>query len=823
MEKYNPQEIEKKWQDFWEKNNFYLAEDFSKKKKYYVLIEFPYPSGEGLHVGHCRSYSAMDAIARKRRMEGYNVLYPIGWDAFGLPTENYAIATGIHPRIATERNIANFKRQLKSLGLSFDWSREIDTTDPNYYKWTQWIFLKLFENGLAYRAKIPINFCPSCKIGLANEEVVEGKCERCGTKVERREREQWMLKITAYADRLIEDLKFVDYLEKIKVQQINWIGKSYGTEVDFKVENSKEKIKVFTTRADTIFGVTAIVLAPEHELISKLKSKISNFSEVEKYIEKAKQKTDFERAELIKEKTGVPLKGIFAINPANDEKIPVWVGDYVIGSYGGGAVMVVPAHDERDFEFAKKYGLEIREVISGGDISKGAFTGYGKLINSGQFNGLSSKEAIEKITDWLEKKGLGRKKVQYRLRDWVFSRQHYWGEPIPLVFCQNCKRKIESKNYKENEFNKGEILNPGWIAIPEKELPLKLPYVEKYQPTGTGESPLAAIKEWVNTKCPKCSLPAKRETDTMPNWAGSNWYFMRYCDPKNNEKLADPKKLKYWLPVDWYNGGMEHTTLHLLYSRFIYKFLYDIGVAPTPEPYKKRTSHGIVLAEDGRKMSKSFGNVVNPDDIVQKYGADTLRVYEMFMGPFDQAIAWSTQGVKGVRRFLERVWKLILECKDQKESSKRAIKEIHKLNKKIDEDLEATKFNTAVAAFMEFLNFAFENKREIGKDVLKRFLVLLAPFAPHITEELWHRLGQKDSIHLQPWPKWDPELVKEEIITLVIQINGKVRDKIEVESDISEEKAKELAISREKIKKWIKGKKIKKVVFVPGKLINIVV
>jgi leucyl-tRNA synthetase len=821
--KYEPRKIEKKWQDFWEKNNFYLAEDFSKKKKYYVLIEFPYPSGEGLHVGHCRSYSAMDAIARKRRMEGYNVLYPIGWDAFGLPTENYAIATGIHPRIATERNIANFKRQLKSLGLSFDWSREIDTTDPNYYKWTQWIFLKLFENGLAYRAKIPINFCPSCKIGLANEEVVEGKCERCGTKVERREREQWMLKITAYADRLIEDLKFVDYLEKIKVQQINWIGKSYGTEVDFKVENSKEKIKVFTTRVDTIFGVTAIVLAPEHELISNLKSKISNFSEVEKYIKEAKQKTDFERAELIKEKTGVPLKGIFAINPANNEKIPVWVGDYVIGSYGGGAVMVVPAHDERDFEFAKKYGLEIREVISGGDISKGAFTGYGKLINSGQFNGLSSKEAIEKITDWLEKKGLGRKKVQYRLRDWVFSRQHYWGEPIPLVFCQNCKRKIESKNYKEDEFNKGEILNPGWIAIPEKELPLKLPYVEKYQPTGTGESPLAAIKEWVNTRCPKCSSPAKRETDTMPNWAGSNWYFMRYCDPKNNEKLADPKKLKYWLPVDWYNGGMEHTTLHLLYSRFIYKFLYDIGVAPTPEPYKKRTSHGIVLAEDGRKMSKSFGNVVNPDDIVQKYGADTLRVYEMFMGPFDQAIAWSTQGVKGVRRFLERVWKLILECKDQKESSKRAIKEIHKLNKKIDEDLEATKFNTAVAAFMEFLNFAFENKREIGKDVLKRFLVLLAPFAPHITEELWHRLGQKDSIHLQPWPKWDPKLVKEEIITLVIQVNGKVRDKIEVKANISEEKAKELAISREKIKKWIEGKEIKKVIFVPGKLINIVV
>ena len=820
---YNPKEIEKKWQDFWEKKNFYLAEDFSKKKKYYLLIEFPYPSGEGLHVGHCRSYSAMDAIARKRRMEGYNVLYPIGWDAFGLPTENYAIATGIHPRIATERNIKNFKRQLKSLGLSFDWSREIDTTDPNYYKWTQWIFLKLFENGLAHRAKIPINFCPSCKIGLANEEVVEGKCERCGTKVERREREQWMLKITAYADRLIDDLEKVDYSEKIKIQQINWIGRSYGTEVDFKIENFEQKIKVFTTRIDTIFGVTAVVLAPEHPLIEILKPKIKNLNEVEKYIYQAKQKTEFERIELIREKTGVPLEGIFAINPANNEKIPVWVGDYVIGAYGGGAVMVVPAHDERDFDFAKKYGLKIREVISGGDISKGAFTGFGKLINSDQFSGLSSEEAMEKITQWLKERGLGRKKVQYRLRDWVFSRQHYWGEPIPLVFCQNCKKKIEEKKYKKGEFNKGEILNPGWIALPEGELPLELPYVKKYQPTGTGESPLAQVKEWVETKCPKCGFQAKRETDTMPNWAGSNWYFMRYTDPKNNKKLADQKKLKYWLPVDWYNGGMEHTTLHLLYSRFIYKFLYDIGVAPTPEPYKKRTSHGIVLAEDGRKMSKSFGNVVNPDDIVRDYGADTLRVYEMFMGPFDQTIAWSTQGVKGVFRFLNRVWDLVLECKENKKSSQRAIKEIHKLNKKIDEDLEATKFNTAVAAFMEFLNFASKNKKEIGRDVIERFLILLAPFAPHITEELWHQIGNKDSIHKQSWPKYDLKLIKEEMITLVIQVNGKVRDKVEVEASISEEKAKELAISREKIKKWIGNKEIKKVIFVPGKLINIVI
>ncbi len=676
---------------------------------------------------------------------------------------------------------------------------------------------------MAHRAKIPINFCPSCKIGLANEEVVEGKCERCGTKVERREREQWMLKITAYADRLIDDLEKVDYSEKIKIQQINWIGRSYGTEVDFKIENFEQKIKVFTTRIDTIFGVTAVVLAPEHPLIEILKPKIKNLNEVEKYIYQAKQKTEFERIELIREKTGVPLEGIFAINPANNEKIPVWVGDYVIGAYGGGAVMVVPAHDERDFDFAKKYGLKIREVISGGDISKGAFTGFGKLINSDQFSGLSSEEAMEKITQWLKERGLGRKKVQYRLRDWVFSRQHYWGEPIPLVFCQNCKKKIEEKKYKKGEFNKGEILNPGWIALPEGELPLELPYVKKYQPTGTGESPLAQVKEWVETKCPKCGFQAKRETDTMPNWAGSNWYFMRYTDPKNNKKLADQKKLKYWLPVDWYNGGMEHTTLHLLYSRFIYKFLYDIGVAPTPEPYKKRTSHGIVLAEDGRKMSKSFGNVVNPDDIVRDYGADTLRVYEMFMGPFDQTIAWSTQGVKGVFRFLNRVWDLVLECKENKKSSQRAIKEIHKLNKKIDEDLEATKFNTAVAAFMEFLNFASKNKKEIGRDVIERFLILLAPFAPHITEELWHQIGNKDSIHKQSWPKYDLKLIKEEMITLVIQVNGKVRDKVEVEASISEEKAKELAISREKIKKWIGNKEIKKVIFVPGKLINIVI
>jgi len=807
--KYEPGKIEKKWQEFWEKNNFYRAEDFSKKPKFYILIEFPYPSGAGLHVGHCRSYSAMDAIARKKRMEGYNVLFPIGWDAFGLPTENYAIRTGIHPSVATEKNVSNFKKQLKSLGLSFDWSREINTTDPKYYKWTQWIFLQLFKKGLAYQAEIPINFCPQCKIGLSNEEVIDGKHERCGVKVLQKTLKQWMIKITKYADRLIDDLEMVDFWKKIKAQQINWIGRSYGTEIDFEIENTGDIVRVFTTRADTIFGVTALVVAPEHKLIENCKLKIENLDEVQDYIEKSKEKSEFERTKLEKERTGVPLKGVFAKNPINNEKIPVWVADYVVGTYGGGAVMVVPAHDKRDYDFAKKNGLEIREVI----IPKNqksktknqkldeAYIEYGILVNSGQFTGLESKEAIKKITEWLEKKGLGRKSVQYKLRDWVFSRQHYWGEPIPIIHCPKC----------------------GVVPVPEEDLPVELPYVEKYQPTGTGESPLAAIKEWVNVNCPKCGTLAKRETDTMPNWAGSNWYFMRYTDPNNNEALADKTKLKYWMPVDWYNGGMEHTTLHLLYSRFIYKFLFDIGVAPTPEPYQKRTSHGIVLAEDGRKMSKSFGNVINPDDIVREFGADTLRCYEMFMGPFDQAIAWSTQGVKGVRRFLEKFWKLSLECKKNEKSEPEVIRALHKLNKKIDEDLEKVKFNTAIAAFMEFTNFALSKKEKVGKDVIERALKLLAPFAPHITEELWHRLGFEGSIHYQEWPKYDPQLIEEEKVILIVQINGKVRDKIEVPIDISEKEAREIVLSREKIKKYIKDKKIKKTIFVPGKLINFVV
>ena len=796
---YDAQQIEKKWQARWEKENGWKAKDFSKKPKKYVLVEFPYPSGEGLHVGHVRSYSALDAVVRKARMEGFNVLYPIGWDAFGLPTENYAIKTGIHPSEATKKNVANFKRQLKSLGLSFDWSREINTTDPRYYKWTQWIFLQLFKKGLAYQAEAPINWCPSCKIGLANEEVVDGSCERCGAKTEQRRLKQWMLKITKYADRLIEDLDKVDFLEKIKTQQINWIGRSCGAEIGFGLENSSEVLNVFTTRVDTIFGVTAIVVAPEHPLLNKIVV-VEQRERVESYAIEARRKTEFERTHLEKEKTGV-FTGAYCVNPVNGERVSVWVGDYVVATYGGGAVMMVPAHDKRDYDFAKKYGLQIKEVVLGGDVQNEAFVDYGTLINSGQFSGLDSEEAIKKITAWLAEKGFGRKRVHYKLRDWVFSRQHYWGEPIPIIHCEKC----------------------GAQPIPEKDLPVELPYVKKYEPTGTGESPLAQITEWVNAACPKCKGPAKRETDTMPNWAGSSWYFMRYADPANNKVLADSKKLKYWLPVDWYNGGMEHTTLHLLYSRFWYKFLFDIGAAPTPEPYIKRTSHGMVLAKDGRKMSKSFGNVINPDEIVNKYGADTLRIYEMFMGPFDQAIVWNDESVGGVRRFLEKVWRLVDDCRENKKSGSEAVKLLHKLNKKVGDGLAELRFNTVVAAFMEFVNFAQQNKKDIGKDSLERLLLLLAPFAPHITEELWLKLGHKTSIHQQKWPKYDPKLIAEEKITLIVQINGKMRDKIEVARDITEEEARQIVLAGEKVKKWLESKKIRKIIFVPGRLINLVV
>jgi len=816
METYNPQKIEKKWQRIWEEQGFYRAEDFSKKPKKYILIEFPYPSGEGLHVGHVRSYSALDAVVRKKRMEGYNVLYPIGWDAFGLPTENYAIRTGVHPQVATAKNIETFRRQLKSLGLSFDWSREINTTDPQYYRWTQWIFLKLFEKGLAYQAEVPVNWCPSCKIGLANEEVVSGACERCGAAVEKKLLKQWMLKITAYADRLIDDLEKVDYLEKIKAQQINWIGKSYGTNIKFSIADSQFSIDVFTTRADTLFGVTAIVLAPEHPLVEKLITK-ENKEKVGKYIEETKKKSDFEREKLEKEKTGV-FTGSYCLNPANNEKIPIWVGDYVVAGYGGGAVMVVPAHDLRDYDFAKKYGLEIREVVSGGDVSREAFVDYGILINSGEFNGLHSKEAIEKITKWLEKKNLGRKAVQYKLRDWVFSRQHYWGEPIPIIHCRKC----------------------GQVPVPEKDLPIELPYVERYQPTGTGESPLAAVTNWVNTKCPKCKGQAKRETDTMPNWAGSNWYYLAYITKKNSKfKIQNSKLLKYWMPVDWYNGGMEHTTLHLLYSRFIYKFLWDIGAIPKlvgPEPYKKRTSHGIVLAEDGRKMSKSFGNVINPDDIIKRYGADTLRVYEMFMGPFEQMIPWDSKGVKGAKRFLEKVWRLQDKISQKSKIQNPKLESlVHKTIKKISEDIENLKFNTAVSALMILVN-ELGKQKEISLTHYSLFLILLSPFAPHIAEELWSRLqsnrgssmksgervGLKGFCCQQKWPKYDPKLIKEEKITLVIQINGKVRDKIEVDADILESEAQKIALTQERVIRWLKGKKIKKTIFIPNKIINFV-
>jgi len=797
--KYEPREIEPKWQKFWEDKELYRAEDFSDKPKKYILVEFPYPSGAGLHVGHARSYSAMDAVARKKRMEGFNVLFPIGWDAFGLPTENYAIKTGIHPREATEKNISNSKRQLKSLGLSFDWSREINTTDPKYYKWTQWIFLKLFEKGLAYQATIPINWCPSCKIGLANEEVINGRCERCKAQVTRKKLKQWMLKITEYADRLVDDLEGLDYLEKIKTQQKEWIGRSRGLEIDFPIEQGKEKIKVFTTRADTIFGVTALVVAPEHPSLEKLVAN-SQKGEVKSYIKQSRLKSEFERTKLEKEKTGV-FTGSYCINPANQEKVPVWVGDYVIATYGGGAVMVVPAHDRRDYHFAKEYGLEIKEVVSGGNVSREAFVEYGKLVNSGQFSGLSSREAMERIGRWLQSQGSAREKIHYKLRDWVFSRQHYWGEPIPLVHCTKC----------------------GVVKVPEKDLPVELPYVENYKPTTTGESPLAAIKEWVEVKCPSCGGPARRETDTMPNWAGSNWYYMRYCDPDNNKEIVNRRKADYWMPVDWYNGGMEHTTLHLLYSRFIYKFLFDIGAVSQSEPYQKRTSHGIVLAEDGRKMSKSFGNVINPDDIVAEYGADTLRVYEMFMGPFGQTIDWNSSGVMGVRRFLNRVWDLSLECGREEDSSPRAESELHKLIKKVDEDLDNRKFNTAVAAFMKFINFCSDNKKEIGKEVIKLLIVLLAPLAPHMTEDLWHQLGNKDSVHRENWPEFAHQLIKEEVITLIIQINGKVRDRVEVKPGISEKEAEKLALGREKIKEKLGSREVKGIILVPDKIINIVI
>ena len=800
------QVIEQKWQNIWDKLSLYRAKDFDKRPKQYILIEFPYLSGDGLHVGHVRSYVALDVLARKKRMQGYNVLYPIGWDAFGLPTENYAIKTGIHPKDITKQNIKLFKRQLKSLGLSFDWSREINTSDPKYYKWTQWIFLQLFKNKLAYQAKIPINWCPKCKIGLANEEVISNKCERCGTEVIRREQKQWMLKITDYADRLLKDLKKVDYLDKIKAQQINWIGKSEGTNVKFSIVDNKESIEVFTTRIDTLFGVTALVLAPEYDLIQKI-TPLERKKEVEEYIKASKKKSELERTDLDKEKTGV-FTGAYCINPINLKKVPIWVGDYVVATYGGGAVMIVPAHDKRDYIFAKKYGIEIKEVIKGGDISQQAYTDEGVLINSKDFNGLNSKQAIKKITLWLKKKKLGDFTTHYKLRDWVFSRQHYWGEPIPIIHCPKC----------------------GAVPVLEKDLPVELPYIKSYQPTKTGHSPLAEIKDWVEVRCPRCNGLAKRETDTMPNWAGSNWYFLRYVDPFNEKSLANIKKLKYWMPIDLYNGGMEHTTLHLLYSRFWYKFLFDIKVVPSSEPYSRRYSHGIVLASDGRKMSKSFGNVISSDEIIKKYGADVLRIYEMFMGPYDQTIAWDIKTIEGVNRFLLKVKTLVLENKNRRKE-KLDIKKLEQLThqaiKKVGQDIENMKFNTAVAALMEYNNELINFNVQIPEQNIKILLLLLSPFAPHWSEELWHQiqpqLSEEQSIFQQSWPKFNEKLIQKKEIELIVQINGKIRDKILTSIDISQKQAEKMVLQREKIQKFIKDKKIKKIIFVPKKLINFVI
>jgi len=798
---YQPQIIEPKWQKIWEDTIAHRASDDSKKPKFYNLDMFPYPSGAGLHVGHFKGYAANDVVARYKRMCGFNVLHPMGWDAFGLPAENYAIKTGIQPEISTNKNIENIKRQMKMAGLSYDWSREINTTDPEYYKWTQWIFLQLFKRGLAYESELPINWCPSCKTGLANEEVVGGNCERCGTAAEKKNLRQWVLKITAYADRLLEDLNGLDWPDRVIQMQRNWIGKSEGAEIKFKIKNSDLEINVFTTRPDTLFGCTYIVLAPEHPLIEEIKDRVVNYKKAEEYINAAKQKMDLERVSLDKDKTGIKLEGIGAVNPANGREVSIFVADYVLGHYGTGAIMAVPAHDARDYDFAKKYNLEIIEAIKSKTGAALPYEGVGMLANSDEFNGMDSKTAKTKITDWLAGKDLARPMINYKLRDWVFSRQRYWGEPIPLVHCAKC----------------------GVVAVPEDQLPLRLPPVEKYQPTGTGESPLAAIDEWVNTECPKCGGAAKRETNTMPQWAGSSWYYLRYTDPENSDAIAGAKKEKYWMPVDLYVGGAEHAVLHLLYARFWHKVLFDIGAVSDKEPFQKLRNIGIVLAEDGQKMSKSRGNVVNPDDIVKEYGADTLRIYELFMGPFDQAIAWSTDAVRGSRKFLGRVWNLVLECANNEKSGEDVLRRVHKLNQKISGDIEQLKFNTAIAALMEFLNFAEDNKSDVGKNVLQRLVMLLAPFAPHIGEELWQKLDNNESVFKQPWPQPDKNLVKDEMIELLVQVNGRLRDKIAVPAESGQAAAVEFAKASKIVQQWIDNKPVKKTVYVKGRLINFVV
>jgi leucyl-tRNA synthetase len=909
---YEPEKIEKKWQDIWEKAGLFHAKENKGIKKFYGLVEFPYPSGDGLHTGHPRSYTAMDIICRKRRTEGYSVLYPIGFDSFGLPTENYAIKRKVNPKIITKENIAVFTRQLKSLGFSFDWSRVLSTSDPEYYKWTQWIFIKLFEHGLAYKAKENINWCTSCKIGLANEEVVGGVCERCGGEVIKKEREQWILKITKYADRLADDLKNVDYLDSIKDQQINWIGRSEGASIKFEIRNQKSLpcrqagetisndlnsndqnfLEVFTTRPDTIFGATFLVISPEHEILKNLESGILNIEEIKKYTEEAKKKTDEEKFNTNKEKTGIEIKGIKAINPATKKEIPIFIADYVSMDYGTGGIMAVPGHDARDYAFAKQYNLPIEIVVKPTDDLKSeirnpksetnskfkiqnsnfaeseAYEGNGININSGFLNGLGTKEAQRKIITWLKENKLGDKTINYHLRDWIFSRQRYWGEPIPLIFCPECKKlmensKLETRNSKQiqnskfkipnSDFTEGEILNLGWVAVPEKDLPVELPEIKDFMPTEDGDSPLAKAKDWVKTKCPKCGGEARRETDVMPNWAGSNWYFLAYAISENTKyEIRNTKQMKYWMPVDWYNGGMEHTTLHLLYSRFIYKFLYDIGAVPKEcglEPYKKRTAHGMILGEGGIKMSKSKGNVINPDDYIKEYGADTVRLYEMFMGPFDQAIPWEGKSVIGVNRFLSRVWELGVKFLTPSRESLIVNRESHGdierlLNqtiKKVGEDIEQMKFNTAVSQMMILLN-EMEKTKDLPQEIFEKFLIILSPFAPHITEELYQLLkslpcrpageirnpkSEKNSkfksISEEPWPEYDEKSIKKNVFSLVVQVNGKVREMIECPIDISESEAKEKALSSSKIIGWTSGKEIVKVIYVQDKLINFVV
>ena len=799
---YNYAQIEKKWQDIWDEKQTFAAKDDYSLPKFYGLVEFPYPSGQGLHVGHPRSYTAIDIVCRKKRLEGYNVLYPMGWDAFGLPTENFAIKNHIHPAEVTKKNIANFKRQLKSLGFSFDWSREINTTDPSYYKWTQWIFLQLYKKGLAYKKKMSVNWCTSCKCVLANEEVVNGHCERCGSEVIHKEKSQWMLKITDYAEKLLGGLDNVDFIERVKTQQRNWIGRSYGTQVKFST-NIGDTFEVFTTRADTLFGVTYMVMSPEHPLIQKWADKITNMDEVSAYKQEAAKKSDFERTELAKDKTGVKINGVTAINPVNGKEIPIFIADYVLISYGTGAIMAVPAHDTRDWEFAKKFNLPIIEVVAGGeDVQKAPYTecAAGKLVNSGFLDGMSVEEAKKAIQNWLKERNLGELKTNYKLRDWVFSRQRYWGEPIPIVHCEKC----------------------GYVPLPESELPLVLPNVDSYEPTDNGESPLAKMTDWVNTTCPHCGGPAKRETDTMPQWAGSSWYFLRYCDPHNDKELASPEALKYWTPVDWYNGGMEHTTLHLLYSRFWHKFLYDIGAVPTPEPYAKRTSHGMILGENGEKMSKSRGNVVNPDEIVRDYGADTMRLYEMFIGDFEKAAPWSQSSIKGSKRFLDKIWALSDKLTDGDYYRPELESAFHRTIKKVTEDIEGLKMNTAIAALMSLLN-DIQSQGGINRAEFKTYLILLNPFAPHITEELWQQAGFKGMLNEAEWPAYDESKCADSTVEIAVQVNGRIKVRINVAADITAADAIAAAKRESAVAELTEGKSIVKELYVPKKLVNIVV